>query len=1193
MHCYQSCYALQNDITTLLHDYKVEQNKRTFSLTNLAVDNATSVFLLTIMIFIFGLYAYDQVPKEQFPEVKFPQVFVNTPYFGNSAADIESLVTRPLEKELQSVDGVKKITSTSIQDFSVITVEFNADEDIDDATRRVKDAVDLAKPELPSDLDSDPNILQISAADFPIVTVNMSGDFPGDDLRRYGELMEEEIEDIRGVNDVQLKGVRDREIEIAVDVRKMESLQISFQDIENAIGSENLTLSGGEIVNNNVRRAIRVVGEFASAEELANTIVKNERQRLVYLRDIATVDFGYADPVSIARANGLPVVSLDVIKKSGENLLTTSDEIVEVVERVKARLPAELDITFFNDQSDNTRDQVDNLENSIISGVILVVLVLLFFLGLRNALFVGIAIPLSMLMGILWIWLSGVTLNIVVLFALILALGLLVDNGIVIVENVYRYMQLGRRSDNAAKFGAGEVAWPIIAATATTLAAFSPLAVWPGIVGEFMKYFPITLILVLGSSLIVALVINPVLAKTFMKIDERAATKTGRGRRMRGTLISAGLMMVVGVIGLLLGANWLFNLMVIATIVTLVYFFLLRPVAFVFQDRFLPWLENKYKGLIDFSLRWGKSLLFGTIGLFFLSIFLTVVSPPTVEFFPSADPLYVNAFVELPLGSDIEATNLVAKDLETRLLTLLEPYDEIVESVLTQIGENTSDPNQPPEPGVTPNKARITVSFVPFRERGGVNTNEIMQEIRQTVQGIPGAKISVDKNADGPPTGKAINLEVTGEDLEKLLPLGDDIISYINSQGIPGIEELSADVKLGKPELLVKVNREAARRFGLSTFQIASALRTSVYGKEISKYKLGEDEYPIFLRLKETDRNSVESLLNQRITFRDPATGQISQIPISTVASVDYSSTYSAIKRKDLDRVVTITSNVLDGYVGNNVVPQIAEAMESYDMPQGFSYAFTGEQQQQQEDLGFLLGAFVFALFLIFIIIVAQFNSISSPFIILTSVVLSLIGVLLGYFFFGGTLSIVFTGVGIISLAGVVVNNAIVLIDYTTLLMKENAEELGLEKISDLDLDTIRRAIVDGGSTRLRPVLLTAITTVLGLIPLAIGFNFDFFSFIASWDGRFFLGGDNTAIWGPMAWTIIYGMVFATFLTLVVVPVMMWLIYKTRRSIGRLYRRITGTQDDRDFVAVPAHAGLPVVGDDNGEDGGPSPASAN
>ncbi len=1138
----------------------MEQNKRTFSLTNLAVNNGTTVFLLTIMILVFGLFAYDQVPKEQFPEVDFPQVYINTPYFGNSAADIESLVTRPLEKELQSIDGVKIIRSTSVQDFSVITVEFNSDEDFDDAIRRTKDAVDKAKPELPSDLDTDPNVLEINLSQLPIVSVNMSGDFPPEELRRYAELMEDELEDVDGVSAVNLKGIQDREIEIAVDVRKMESLQISFRDIENAVSSENLTLSGGEIKNNGVRRAIRVVGEYDDAEELANTIVKNEGQRLVYLRDIATVTFGYEEPKSIARANALPVISLDVIKKSGENLLTTADGVQETVARVSEGLPADLEITFFNDQSNNTRTQVDNLENSIISGVILVVLVLLFFLGLRNAIFVGIAIPLSMLMGILWIWLSGVTLNIVVLFALILALGLLVDNGIVIVENVFRYMQNGEKSDNAAKYGAGEVAWPIIASTATTLAAFSPLAVWPGIVGEFMKYFPITLILVLVSSLIVALVINPVFASRFMRVDSRADTKSGRGRRMRSTLISAGVMLLVGVLGWVAGQQWLFNLMVIFIIVTLVYFFLLRPASFVFQDRLLPWLEKVYNSFVGFALNWSKSFLFGTIGLFFLAIALTVVKPPDLVFFPSADPLYVNAFVELPLGSDIAATDAVAKELEQDIMEVLEPYDDIVEAVLTQIGENTSDPNAPPEPGFTPNKARITVSFVPYEQRGGLNTRDVMEAIRATVKGVPGAKVTVDKNADGPATGKPINLEITGEDIDKLIPLGEEVISFINAQGIPGIEQLTADVKLGVPELLVKIDREAARRFGLSTAQIATALRTSVYGKEISKYKLGEDEYPVFLRLEEDDRNKVENLLNQRITFRDPSNGRITQVPISTVASVEYTSTYSSIKRKDLDRVITISSNVLEGYVGNNIVPQIDEALNGFDFPQGFTYEFTGEQQQQQEDVGFLLGAFVFALFLIFIIIVAQFNSISSPFIILTSVVLSLIGVLLGYFFFGGTFSVVFTGVGIISLAGVVVNNAIVLIDYTTLLMKERVDELGLEKISDLELSDIRTAIMDGGSTRLRPVLLTAITTVLGLVPLAIGLNFDFFGFIGdlSISNNYFSGGDNTAIWGPMAWTIIYGMIFATFLTLVVVPVMMWLIYKSRRSIKQLVRRFSG-----------------------------------
>lgn len=1132
-----------------------ENKKRTFSLTNLAVDNGTSVFLLAIMILIFGLFAYDQVPKEQFPEVDFPQVYINTPYFGNSAADIESLVTRPLEKELQGVDGVKVIRSTSIQDFSVITVEFNSDENFDDAVRRTKDAVDQAKPELPTDLDTDPTVLEINLSQLPIVTVNLSGDFSPEELRRYAELLEDELEEVDGVSNVDLKGVQEREVEVAVDVRKMESLEISFQDIENAISSENLTLSGGELISNGFRRAIRVVGEYDDVQELANTIVKNERQRLVYLRDIAEVTFGYEDPTSIARANGLPVISLDIIKKSGENLLTTADGVRQTVNEVMPRLPEGLEITYFNDQSDNTRTEVENLENSIISGVILVVLVLLFFLGLRNALFVGIAIPLSMLMGILWIWLTGVTLNIVVLFALILALGLLVDNGIVIVENIYRFMQQGTKPKEAAKYGAGEVAWPIIASTATTLAAFLPLAIWPGIVGEFMKYFPITLILVLVSSLIVALVINPVIASRFMKVDARSETAVGRVKKRNRVLISTAVMLGLGLLGLAVGQQWLFNLMVVLIIVTVLYFFALRPASFVFQDRFLPWLEERYNATIRFALRYAKTVLGGTFLLLLVALGLTVSFPPNIEFFPSADPLYVNAFVELPIGSDISATNEVARELENRMLNHLEQYGDVVEAVLTQIGENTSDPNQPPEPGFTPNKARITVSFAPFRDRRGVSTRQIMEELREKVRGIPGVLVTVDQNPNGPATGKPINLEISGEDIDKLVTLGDDVISFINAQGIPGIEQLQADIKVGKPELTVNVNREAARRYGLSTYQIASTLRTSVFGKEVSKYKLGEDEFPIFIRLDDADRNEVDKLLDQRITFRDPATGRISQVPISTVASVEYTSTYSSIKRKDLDRVITVSSNVLDGYFANEIIPQIDEALQAYDLPRGFSYEFTGEQQQQEEDLGFLLGAFVFALFLIFVIIVTQFNSISSPFIILTSVVLSTIGVLLGYFFFGGVISVVFTGVGIISLAGVVVNNAIVLIDYTTLLMQDKVDERGLEKISDLPLEDIRDAIIIGGGTRLRPVLLTAITTVLGLIPLAVGFNFDFFGFIGdfSFSNNFFLGGDNTALWGPMAWTVIYGLVFATFLTLVVVPVMLWLIYRTRRALKQRF----------------------------------------
>ena len=1133
-----------------------EKDYRSFGLTELAVDNATSIFILAFMILLFGLRAYDSVPKEQFPEVQFPQVYVNTPYFGNSAEDIESLVTRELEKELQSVDGMKTIRSTSIQDFSVITVEFNSGEDIDEAVRKVKDAVDQAKPELPNDLDQEPTVLDINFAEIPIVTVNVSGEYTLDELIKYAEYLQDEIETLDEVARAEIKGDQEREVKIDVDLRRMESMQVSFTDIENAIASENLTLSSGEIVREDFRRAVRVVGEFEEVSEIENMIVKSEDLRPIYLKDIASVTFGYKDRTSIARADRNPVVSINVIKKQGENLLSAADKLKEILAEAQENvLPEDLDISLFNDQSDNTREQVSNLENSIISGVILVTLVLLFFLGLRNALFVGIAIPLSMLMGILFIYMSGVTLNIVVLFGLILALGLLVDNGIVVIENIYRYVQEGYGLIAAAKQGAGEVALPIIASTATTLAAFVPIAFWPGLVGSFMQYLPITLIIVLTSSLIVALVINPVFAATFMKVEEIAELEEDRKRKRRNVLVFAAGLAGLGVLGLLAGANWLFNLMLITVVVSLIHFFVFRTAALRFQNSFLPRLEQAYDRFVNWALSRPGLVFSGTFALLFFAIVLLGIRQPKVDLFPTADPLYVNAFVELPLGTDIEKTNRIVEDLEEKVTEVVEPYGEVVQSILTQIGEDTADPNGPPEPGSSPNRARLTVSFVPARDRGEVNTFDVMEEIREVTGGLPGVSISVDKNADGPPTGKPINLELQGEDMEQLAILSEEVINYINGQGIPGIEQLQADVKIGKPELIIKVDREAARRYGISTFNVASTIRTALFGKEVSKYKVGEDDYPIFVRLNEESRASIEDLTNQRITFRNPANGRIVQVPISAVADVEYSSTYSSIKRKDLDRVVTIFSNVRDGYNANEIVGQMTESLENFNMPTGYTYEFTGEQQQQAEDTEFLSGAFLAALFFIFIILVAQFNSITAPFIIILSVLFSTIGVFLGYAIFRQDISIVFTGVGIISLAGVVVNNAIVLIDYINLLVRQKREERGVNSMYDLEKEEIKESIIRGGATRLRPVLLTAITTVLGLIPLAVGFNFDFFSLIAEWDPKIFIGGDNQAFWGPMAWTVIYGLTFATFLTLVVIPVMYWLAYNFRLRLKTLFSR--------------------------------------
>lgn len=1129
---------------------------RKFGLSWWAVDNSTSIFILTGMIMLFGIQSYNSMPKEQFPEVSFPEIFINTPYPGNSAEDIEALISRPIEKELKSVTGVKDVSSTSMQDFSIIIAEFEADIEMEDAKRKVKDAVDKAKSELPTDLDSDPEVVEINLAEIPIMTVNISGPFTMDQLRDYADFIKDRLEEVKEVSKVDMKGELEREMKIDVDLHKMQSLQVTFGDIENAVYLENMNMSAGEIVNNDFRRAVRIVGELDSEQDVENIIVKSENQRPIYLRDIAKVEYGYKERSSYARADGFPVISLDVIKRKGQNLLDCADHVKTMLTDAEPYLSDDLNIQIFNDQSIYTRTEVDNLENSIISGVILVVLVLLFFLGLRNAMFVGLAIPLSMLTGIMWLHLSDTTMNIVVLFSLILALGLLVDNAIVVVENIYRFMQEGYSGMMAAKLGTSEVAMPIIASTATTLAAFMPLAFWPGIMGEFMYYMPLTLIIVLTSSLFVALVINPVFTSKLMKVDEKADDIKVRRRRRNNTLIWSAVLIGIALLGQISGSDWVRNLFGIAAIITLFNFFLLRPMAFGFQNSVIPRMENIYDAFIRGALK-GRTpwaIFIGSFVLLVVSIMALAIKSPQVIYFPAASPLYVNAFVELPMGSDIEATNTIMEELEDKIEKNFEKYGTVVEAVLSQVGENTADPNGPPEPGLTPHKARLTVSFVPANQRGEIDTWDILDEMRELVKGYPGVKIVVDKNADGPPTGKPINLELRGEDIDQLAILSEKVISYINGLSIPGIEELIPDVKLGKPELLIKIDREAARRFETSTVAIASDLRTAIYGKEVSQFKDGEEEHPINLRLSEDYRNDISDLLNQKVTFRNPANGQIVQVPISAVADIEYSSSYSSIKRKNLDRMITIYSNVLEGYNANQIVEELKVAMEDYPLPAGFTYEFTGEQQQQQEDMGFLNTAFLVALFCIFIIIVTQFNSIISPFIIIISVLFSTIGVFLGYAITGMDLVVIGTGVGIISLAGVVVNNAIVLIDYINLLFRRRMEEKGVDSIFKLELNEVKEAIIKGGATRLRPVLLTAITTVLGLIPLAIGFNFNFFTLISELDPHIFIGGDNTAMWGPIAWTIIYGLVFATFLTLIVVPAIYWLAYRGKRWASTAFK---------------------------------------
>ncbi|REE02189.1 efflux RND transporter permease subunit [Marinoscillum furvescens] len=1123
-----------------------------FWLTTFALNNRNTVYFLALLIVVMGVITYQALPKDSYPEIEQPIVYVGTPYPGNSPVDIENLVTREIEKELNTISEVEEIKSTSVQDYSTIIVEFQADMAIEDALQKAKDAVDRAKPELPSDLPQDPNVFEMNFSEFPIMNINLSGNYTINELEEFAELIEDEVEKISEISKVEIRGVEEKEVKILVNPYEMEARNVTFNDLSMAVRDENITMSGGNILADGVRRSIRIVGEFTDPQQMLDIVIKHEKGNIVYLKDVAEIEFGYVEKESYARLAQKPVVSVDIIKRSGENMLRATEKIDVVMKDLESQLPDDLVISRTNDQSTFVKEMVSSLENNIISGVILVVLVLLFFLGTRNALFVGIAIPLSMFIAFNILGALGVTVNMMILFSLILALGMLVDNGIVVVENVYRLMEEGYSPLAATKKGVGEVAMPIISSTATTLAAFLPLALWPGLMGQFMSYLPMGVMITLASSLFVALVINPVLISTFMKV-EGPNHQVNKTKMWRNVAIVVGL----GVLILLLGGTALGNLLIVLGVIIVIDVYALAPMAKRFQAGFLPRLENLYSRVLTFALAGWKPYVFffGTVGLLIFSFMLMSAFPPKVVFFPINEPKYVNVFIELPIGTDIETTNQFSKKIEKRVQEIIEPYEFLVESVIAKVGEDTADPNDPSAFGQssTPNKARITVNFEEFKDRRDpetgdfVMTSDIMEEIRSGIPEYPGVAITVDKDANGPPAGKPVNIEVVGPDIAKLIELTDDMKKVINESGIEGIEKLKTDLETGKPELIVDIDREKARRFGLSTSLVAQEVRTSLFGSEISKFKMGEDDYDIEVRLQDKYRYDLDALMNKSITFRDQTTGKIHQVPISSVANAELSSTYGSVKRKDLDRIITISSNVLGGYNPTEINNQIKELLADYEMPPGYTYKFGGEQEQQAEEMAFLSQALLLAVFLIFLIIVSQFNKITTPFIIMTSVLLSTIGVFLGLVIFNMDFVVIMTMIGIISLAGIVVNNAIVLIDFIELSRERKQRESGVDK---LPFEEVVQSIVDAGKTRLRPVLLTAITTILGLLPLAVGINIDFIKLFTMYDADFYMGGDNVIFWGPMSWTIIFGLTFATFLTLVIVPVMYLFFAKINRKLG-------------------------------------------
>jgi multidrug efflux pump subunit AcrB len=1132
------------------------QNKE-FGISSWAIENRVTVYIFTLLVTITGLIAYTTMPREDFPEIIENKVYISSVFPGNSAEDVEKLIIKPLEKEIKNISGVEKVTASSFQDYGMIIAEFSDKVSIEEAKTKIKDKVDIVKadtdwPNLDNGSKVEPSVFELNISEeVPILNINLKGNYTTQQLKKYGEKLQDDIEEIPEVKKVDILGVDDKEVEIAVDIFKMTAAQVSFDDIQNAVKYENMTLSGGNLISQGSRNNIRIVGEIKDPKELENIIVKHNNGT-VYLKDIAVVSFKEKEKTTYAREKGKEVVMLNVKKRSGQNMISAIEQVKEKLKLANENyLPKDLQVELTNDQSSRVEHQVDELSNHIIFGIVLVMIVLMFTMGLRNSLFVGAAIPLSMMIAFTILSAFGLTLNTMVLFGLVMGLGLLVDDGIVVVDNVFANMKKGMPRVQASKVGIGEIAWPVISSTATTLMAFLPFALWPGTMGKFMIYFPITLSVTLTASLFVAMVVNAAMTGGSMDIEDRNVTN-------KSAKIYTIILVIIGIVFVIIGniydskfARGIGHFALISLGLMWLYKWKMYQWTQDFQHSFFPRLEEKYKRFLSKILvgRNAWLALVGIIGMLFLSVGLLNVFPRKVLFLPEN--------IQYPQGTDIEKTNKATYFVEKQVIEIMKKYIDpktednyLAESIVSQVGVGAGNPNvDAGSANETPFKGKVTVNFAEFKFRRGVNTSDVLDEIRARVKGIAGATVTVEKDANGPPAGYPISIQLTGYagvDYDVMLKEADKMIAFVDSKNIPGIERLNVDVNKESPELEVKVDRVNAGSLGVSTGQLGFNLRRSVYGQEISTFKEGDDDYNIVVRMQENQRKNENILFNQSLTFRNQTNGQMMQVPISAVSETEKTYTYNQIKRKDYKRIMTIYSNVLTGYNGDEITKQIGAELKSYQLPKGITYSFSGVQEEQGKNQSFLMFALFLAMAGITIIIVRQFNSISKTLVILFTVLLSFSGVFYGYVIANMDFVILMTMMGIISLAGIVVKNGIVLMDFFVLLLDKKVADKGVESHNDLSLDEIKEIIIESGKNRLRPVLLTALTAVLGLIPLAIGLNFDFFGLITDLNPHLYMGGDNVIFWSPLAWTIIFGLTYATVLTLVMVPVMFFLVKRTK-----------------------------------------------
>ncbi len=1115
--------------------------------------NQKTVYLFTFILFVVGLTIYNMLPKEQFPDIRIPQIYVQTIYAGTTPSDIENTVTKPIEKQLKTIAGVKKIKSNSLQDFSIILVEFNPDVKVDDALRKVKDKVDIV--ELPKDLTKKPVVQDVNFSEFPIMNINLAGNFPLAKLKNFAEDLQDEIEGISEITRVDIVGALTREVQINLDLNKLQSSGLTFSDVQYAVMGENINISGGDLNVDGIRRNLKVKGEFKSMQQIQDIRLRSSMGASIRLGDVAEVVDSNLEQQDFARLDNKKVITLNVIKRGGANLIVASEKIEEILKNAQAtRLPQGLDIKVTADTSEKTKADIEDLVNTVILGFIFVVLVLMFFMGVRDAIFVGLSVPLSALLAFIPLYFLGFTLNIIVLFAFLLSLGIVVDDAIVVIENAHRIFNKHRNLSiiEAVKLAASEVFVPVLSGTVTTVLPFVPLLFWPGIVGEFMKFLPMTLICTLIASLIVAYVMNPVFAVSFMKRhDEHENHRDVNFKQILKPIIILAIIALLGyVINIGLGNFFVF---VIALFV-FNHFILTPKIIIPFQENTLVKFKNGYGKLISWVITGYRPVfvLFGVF-LFCVGIIMAMVaSKPKVVFFPNGDPEFAYIYNEMPEGTDARQTDSVTKIIEKKVFEILkrEKAEVAVRSVISNVGKNAGNPANP-DRTPTPNKSKITVAFVSKQNRGGVSSEKILNILRDEIKAmpLPGSEISVDKEQNGPPTGAPIAIEISGDDFQQLGILEKRIKKDIELAGIKGIEKLSSDLVTNKPEIIIDVDKAKAQREGISTATIAMQVRTALYGSEISKFRDDKDEYPIQLRIKSDSRNQIEKLLSMKVTYRDMVMGGVlRQVPLNAIATVSYSTAFSQINRKNQQRLVTLSSNVVTGYTANEIVPQIQELVDKMELPSGYSIKMGGEQEEQKETGDFLVLALLSAVMMIFLVLATQFNSISKPIIIFVTIFLSFFGVFLGFTVFGQTYSVIMSGIGIIALAGIVVKNGILLIEFTDELLERGYP--------------LKKAIVEAGSTRLTPVILTASAAVLGLVPLAIGLSIDFVRMFTELNPHIHTGADSATFWNILSWTIIYGLTFSTVLTLVVVPCMYYINEKIRDKWFRKAKTVKVVLED-------------------------------